>query len=123
MNNVPTHPQWCDRHACTAAADPAGTHDSRPVLLRPEDGEAMHVRLLMSQTSHPLALPVLTIEGYDQDPAEDPNPLSVVVLSTRQAAITVHLLRRLLRLATRDAVVPGLYPPESKISNDGRWRR
>ncbi|TYC05682.1 hypothetical protein FXF53_04510 [Micromonospora sp. WP24] len=67
-------------------------------MLRPEDGEAMHVRLLMSQTTHPLARPILTSEGYDQDPAKDPNPLSVVVLSTRQATVTAHL-RRLVRRA------------------------
>ncbi|MEH0842812.1 hypothetical protein V6U81_10530 [Micromonospora sp. CPCC 205711] len=121
MTNVPAHPQWCDRQKCTAAADPAGTHDSRPVLLRPEDGEAMHVRLLMSRTSHPLALPVLTIEGYDQDPTKDPNPLSVVVLSTRQAAITVHLLRRLLRLAAADAVGSGWVRPRSPNSADQRF--
>ncbi|MGW4156302.1 hypothetical protein ACWEDF_24430 [Micromonospora chersina] len=81
----------------------------------------MYVRLLMSQTSHPLAVPVLTIEGYDQDPADDLNTLSVVVLSTRQAAITVHLLRRLLRLARRDAVGPGWVRPRSPNSADQRF--
>ncbi|MDZ5445746.1 hypothetical protein U2F26_23945 [Micromonospora sp. 4G57] len=121
MNNVPTHPHWCDRQTCTVTPDrPAGAHCSRPVLLRPEDREAMYLRITLHQST---GLPVLCVEGFDQDPAKDPNPLALLALSTRQATITAHLLRRLVRLATRDAVVPGLYPPGSKINADRRFRR
>lgn len=116
MNNVPVHPQWCDRQECTVTPDrPAGAHCSRPVLLRPEDREAMYLRVTLHQAT---GLPVLCVEGFDQDPAKDPNPLSVVVLSTRQAAITVHLLR----LATHDAVGSGWVRPRSPNSADQRFR-
>ena len=121
MTNVPAHPQWCDRQECTVTPDrPAGAHCSRPVLLRPEDREAMYLRLTLHQAT---GLPVLCVEGFDTDPAKDPNPLALLALSTRQAAITVHLLRRLLRLANCDAVGPGLVRQRSKVSNRGRWRR
>ncbi|WP_156313087.1 hypothetical protein [Micromonospora sp. HK10] len=120
MNNVPTHPHWCDRQECTVTPDrPAGAHCSRPVLLRPEDREAMYLRVTLHQST---GLPVLCVEGFDQDPAKDPNPLALLALSTRQAAITVHLLRRLVRLATRDVVGPGWVRPRSGNSADQRYR-
>ncbi|MEU3456419.1 hypothetical protein ABZ671_22895 [Micromonospora sp. NPDC006766] len=42
---------------------------------------------------------MLCVEGFDEDPAKDPNPLALLALSTRQAAIAAHVLRRLVRRA------------------------
>ncbi|MEU8262357.1 hypothetical protein AB0C02_17215 [Micromonospora sp. NPDC048999] len=39
------------------------------------------------------------MEGFDEDPAKDPNPLALLALSTRQATITAQVLRRLARCA------------------------
>ncbi|NYF54795.1 hypothetical protein [Micromonospora purpureochromogenes] len=101
MTNVPTHPQWCDRQECTVTPDrPPGAHCSRPVLLRPEDREAMYLRVALHQADRPHGLPVVVcVEGYDEDRAKDPNPLALLALSTRQATITAHLLRRLVQRA------------------------
>ena len=101
MKFVPVHPQWCSRPECTVAPDrPAGTHSSRPILLPPDDREAMYLRLVLHQADHPRGLPVvLCVEGFDEDPAKDPNPLALLALSTRQATIAAHMLRRLVRRA------------------------
>ncbi|MFF4894623.1 hypothetical protein [Micromonospora chersina] len=120
MLNVPVHPHWCDRQECTATPDrPAGAHCSQPVLLRPEDREAMYLRVTLHQAT---GLPVLCVEGFDQNPAKDPNPLALLALSTRQASIAAHPLRRLVRLATADAVGSGWVRPRSKNSTDQRFR-
>jgi hypothetical protein len=60
----------------------------------------MYLRLVLHQADCPRGLPVvLCVESYDADPAKDPNPLALLALSTRQATIAAHVLRRLVRLA------------------------
>jgi len=60
----------------------------------------MYLRLVLHQADRPHGLPVvLCVEGYDADPAKDPDPLALLALSIRQATITAHVLRRLARRA------------------------
>ncbi|PWU57669.1 hypothetical protein DLJ47_01815 [Micromonospora sp. S4605] len=70
------------------------------MLLRPEDREAMYLRIALHQADRPQpARVVLCVEGFDEDPAKNPEPLALLALSTRQATVTAHLLRRLVQRA------------------------
>lgn len=105
MTNVPpqpvSHPSWCGRQDCTVTAEsPGGSHRSRSVWLNPEDHEPLYLRVFLAQQARPLGLPILVwLEGYDEDPAKARSPYALLVLTTRQAAIVAHLLRRLVQRA------------------------